>query len=181
MQDMNLLLNTDQLLKEDITPDEYVFLYYLYNKIEYPFPKPNIQGLQERGFLKDSATGISLRDKTNSLFSSSTNLTLSDFVDKYRSLFPQGVKEGYPFRGDRVGCMKKLEKFFKNYPDITQQEVLDATKAYIDRHKQKGFTYLKQAHYFIEKNGVSDLAAEIEFLKGRQEIRNPASEGKVFL
>lgn len=92
---------------------------------------------------------------TKILFSNNKNLT--KFVDDYRALFPNNYK------GDKRGCRLKLVNFFKDYEEFSQENILQATKNYIDNFSGK-YDYLQQAHYFIIKNQVSNLASWCEKL-----------------
>lgn len=87
---------------------------------------------------------------TKILFDSNKNLI--KFVDDYRALFPVNYK------GDRRGCRLKLVNFLKDYEEFSQEDVLKATENYIDNFRGK-YDYLQQAHYFIIKNQVSNLAS----------------------
>jgi hypothetical protein len=79
-----------------------------------------------------------------------------DWVDQYRLLF-KGLKPRS--MGDRVAVNKKMKAFLKKYPEFTPNDILKATKFYIENTDSK---FIKQADYFIEKNRQSDLAATIE-------------------
>lgn len=92
-------------------------------------------------------------------------IDLDDLVVRYRKLFPKGVKSGgYYVSGDRKSCLMKLKRFRKKY-DYNENEILQATLNYVQRMSEQGYQYMQLAHFFIEKNGVSNLAAECEQLK----------------
>jgi hypothetical protein len=92
-------------------------------------------------------------------------LILEELVDRYRDLFPRGVKSGgYYVSGDKKSCQMKLKRFLKKY-NFSEQEILSATSNYVERMAEQGYQYMQLAHFFIEKNGVSNLAAECEQLK----------------
>ena len=182
---MIAVINITDLILAGLTPNEFVYLQRLKENFAVPstwLDSIDTKKLEESGFIKITESGCILRDKSLHLFKDKSE-NLEDFVERYRNLFPLGTKEGYPFRGDKVGCRKKMERFIKNYPNTTKEEIIEATKAYVESFNKKmsGNTYMKQAHYFIDKNGVSDLAAHIEFLKGRGEIREQQTTGKTFL
>lgn len=82
---------------------------------------------------------------------------LGKFVDDYRALFPVG------FKGDKRGCRLKLVNFLKDYEEFSKEDVLKATKNYIDNFSGR-YDYLQQAHYFIIKNQVSNLGSWCEKL-----------------
>lgn len=101
------------------------------------------------------------KDKTNKLI----KLDLKKFVDEYRELFPKGNNyNGYPYRGDRQGCLKKMARFIKLNPDYTPEIIIAATNKYINEKKKDNYDFMHLAHYFIEKNGVSLLGSFCEHI-----------------
>lgn len=83
-----------------------------------------------------------------------------EFIKKYRDLFPKDKK------GDLTGVTAKMKQFFDKNKDYNQDDVLLATRKYINSQK-RDFTYCVFAHYFILKNGISLLAAICEENKSR--------------
>ena len=58
-----------------------------------------------------------------------------------------------------------MTKFVDTY-DFTKEEIFKATKNYVDKFAMKGYMYMQQAHYFIDKkDSGSSLAAECEGLR----------------
>jgi hypothetical protein len=93
-------------------------------------------------------------------------INIKELNDKYRELFPKGINNnGFPYKGDKQGCLKKLKKFTSTYPEYTESIILQSTERYINEKRKENFSYMKLAHYFIEKNGVSDLASFCEQTK----------------
>lgn len=118
--------------------------------------------LQVQGYVKIIEDGVELRQKTLDLFKI-TNVNASDWIDEWRKIFPAGSNTGgFRYRGDKQGCLKKMNKFLKDHRAVSKEEIIIATKKYVERYKLKNFTYMKQAHFFIEKEGLSTLASEIE-------------------
>ena len=142
--------------------------------------RTELELLQTRGFLKiigeigDSPSeAIALREFVVSHFGqdSKSNETYADFIVRYRSLFP--IK----FKGDRIGVFKKMEAFSKDYPEYTREDIIRATEKYLARLKRSGYRYLRQAHYFIRKDSVSDLAHYCELVKDSTDDYDPLSGG----
>ena len=46
----------------------------------------------------------------------------------------------------------------------TKKQIFEATQNYIDRKAKENYSYMMKAEYFIEKDGVSTLATEIDNL-----------------
>jgi hypothetical protein len=105
-------------------------------------------------------------------------------AEKMIELFPRGKKPGTNtyWRSNKKDISLRLKKFFKLYGNkYTQEQILDATKAYIDSFNGN-YQYMKVLKYFIwkvakrvdsEGNGfieeVSDLATYMDN-KGQESI-----------
>ncbi len=105
--DINLLVETN------LTPDEYVFLYYLAKGQMYNVNlMPDYDKLERTGFIKQGERihirkrGIDLIDNKIPVPKKkvkSEGDTLQ-WIDEWRDLFPKGVKTaGYAIRGTRGG------------------------------------------------------------------------------
>jgi hypothetical protein len=103
-----------------------------------------------------------------------TALEVNRWFKEWRDIFPEGVNSGgYRYRGDRAEGLKKMVKFV-NTNDYTADQILQATKDYVERFSLKGYAYMQLAHFFIQKQGVgSTLNAECEALTERK----PKEEG----
>lgn len=96
---------------------------------------------------------------------------IDEWFDEWYSLWPRGIKVGgYPVKGDRKGCLKRLEKFTKEYPEYSKEVILKATKDYIDLCRINRYNYMKLAHYFIYKDNVSTLASYCEAIE--EKVKN---------
>ena len=134
--------------------------------------------LEKKEYIKIDKEIITLTDKAYKEAKLPVNIQVSlEFVDQFRNLFPEGVRtSGYLVRGDKKGCLKKLQKFFKDNPHISKEEVLQATKNYIKRSEQQFYEKLQLAHNFIEKNGVSTLLSEVESLSNTKKASSFPSD-----
>jgi hypothetical protein len=171
---MLITIDTEQVDKAGLTILEYILLYLLYNDFKETFDinLSVIKSLETKGYVKDLESGITLRKKAIDLFKTTSIPTkpkdLDDFVDKYRLLFPSGVKSGNRLvKGDRIGCLTKLKAFKVKYPEYTQDDILEATKVYIDICRKRNFDKMTSADYFIEKDKISQLASYCEDIKTR--------------
>lgn len=168
--EIKLSLLTLKQLK--LTPNDYVYLYCKYHDLELDLSM-NFDNLEKRSYIKfEEDNEVILRIKAIKLFKTDKiPLKKEDFdafVEKYRNIFPEGVKSGArPLRSDRVSCKKKLLKFQEMYPDYTQEEILDATKAYIDLKRKEAYKFTTCADYFIIKEGSSILASYVEDIRLR--------------
>jgi len=125
--------------------------------------------LEYMGLIKitgDKLKDVSIRDLGLELIGQSKSDTVIELANKIRDLFPVGVKSGgYPVRSSVVDIADKLRKFFKKHKSYTQEQVLEATTKYVNRKKNEGYSYMQKAVFFIEKDGMSTLASEIDALQ----------------
>lgn len=88
---------------------------------------------------------------------------VEEWIDEWRKLFPKGVRTGgYPVRGSRKGCLKKMRSFLKNRSDVSPEDIFKITERYVESKRKVGFNYMKIADYFIEKDGFSPLESMID-------------------
>lgn len=168
---MRISINLDNL--EDINIPQYCFMWLLYN--QYNEDLYTISGISDSQ-LEDliDKQYISLNNQltekfiknyiSNTLqqaFKPETNV--DKFIDQYRAIFPEGSNSsGYSYKGDKQGCIRKMRKFRKMYPQYTDDIILSATREYVTNQFFKGYAYMQTAAYFIEKGGDSNLAGLCE-------------------
>lgn len=172
--DINLLVETN------LTPDEYVFLYYLAKGQIYSVNLvTDYDKLEKAGFIKQGER-IHIRKRGIDLINNKIPVpekviksedTISQWIDEWRVLFPKGVKTaGYSIRGTRGGCIKKMKKFIKNNKEVTKEQIFEATKLYIEEKRRVRYAYMRIADYFIEKDGGSLLESFIEQLGDNETV-----------
>lgn len=101
---------------------------------------------------------------------------VNSWIDDWRALFPKGKQGGYPIRGDRKDCVRKMRRFIKNNPDTSKDEIFEATRRYIEDKKKENYKFIKMANYFIDKNGTSLLGACVEDIRSTEEDTRSLSE-----
>lgn len=169
--------------------EKKLFDFYL-EQFDRFFNKDSIDRLIEMGYLEldDNSKGYLFSNiKATDLFIDSfidpiklkkatkvknANTDEIEWFEEWYSLWPRGIKAGgnYPVKGDRKGCLKKLIKFTKEYPEFGKDIIIKATKDYVDAARITRFTYIKQAHFFIYKDGMSTLAAYCETIN--EKVKN---------
>lgn len=103
-----------------------------------------------------------------SLMASSVNVSSEErctqLAEKLREIFPAGKKPGYAYTWrDSVSCIAdRLKKFFMKYGEYTDEQVIEATKAYVASFNGN-YTYMQLLKYFIWKNKVTGE----EVIRGR--------------
>lgn len=170
---MIITIDTEVVNNLGISINEYCLLYLLFHdcKDTIEVTTEMILNLEAKGFVKDQPDGIILRKKTLDLFNVAIPVKtkdLEEFVESYRALFPPGVKSGNRLvKGDRHGCLSKLKAFATKYPEFSREEILDATKVYVDLCRKRNYDKMTSADYFIEKDKISQLASYCEDIKAR--------------
>jgi len=95
-----------------------------------------------------------------SVMASSSNITSEErctqLAEKLREIFPAGKKPGYAYTWrDSVSCITdRLKKFFMKYGEYSDEQVIEATKAYVASFNGN-YTYMQLLKYFIWKNKVT--------------------------
>lgn len=156
-----------------IYQNEISLLRNLYNEDFMTFTC-YLVSLEQQGYIKQVGSDVeqlSLRKKGDDLFSSISKkhksvANVEVWIDEWRAIFPEGVNTGgYRYRGNRLDVLKKMTKFVASH-SFTKEEIFEATKRYVERFSSRGYNYMQQAHYFIEKkDSGSNLEAECESLK----------------
>lgn len=95
-------------------------------------------------------------------------------IKEWLELFPKGVKTGGKLlRSDAKGCLTKMKTFMKSYK-YSWEEIMSATKAYLDDRAKDDYMYTRAAIYFIGKNGQGSTLAEwCEKIKEQKEEELP--------
>ena len=115
---------------------------------------------------------------------------LLELAKQMRELYPQGKMKDrygrmtpYYYRCNNSEVVKKLKKFFTIFGDISNEEILDATKRYVASF-QGNYTGMRLIKYFILKDDVkpgedgnhveqiSDLATFLENKESEEEKVN---------
>jgi len=122
----------------------------------------SFQNLELNNQIIESLNNINLID-INVTEAKSDSKVISNFVNVWYELWPVGVRpNGYLVRSGKKPVEKKLLKFIKEYPEFSEETILEATAQYVKRYALKGYAFMKTASYFIYKDGESVLAGECE-------------------
>lgn len=79
---------------------------------------------------------------------------LNYLVGQLREIFPKGIKTGSAaWRGNKREITLRLQKFFKIYDKYTDEEIISATKKYVESFNGN-YTYMRILKYFILKDEV---------------------------
>ena len=170
-----------------MTPNQLLLLYSLNEKISVPQidPKLEIEGLIKVGYVEFinleyniTKEGKSIIRKYDNYFlraKKKTNIQLmgKDFLanlNKYREIFPAGkIPSGKPARQNIKSLETVFRWFFETY-EFTWEEIIKATKMYVNEYEVKEYLYMKNSQYFVskqDKNKVknSELADYCDMIK----------------
>lgn len=180
-----------KILKENITPDQLLLLYSIDERISVPQinPKSQIGSLVKEGYVDQhkkenklsytvTKEGKSIIRKYNNYFikaKKKTNIQLmgKDFAQKleeYRNIFPAGrLPSGKPGRQNIRSLETAFRWFFENY-EFTWDEIMKASRMYVNEFEDKQFLYMKNSQYFVSKQDKhkvkqSDLADYCDMIK----------------
>lgn len=192
---MKIEIDTDWLkAHHNLRPDEFYFLYCKVHDLPLDLWTSLVpSSLEKLGLIekiKVNSTNLdayiasdackalfySLENKGITFSAINARIEIEKWIEEWRELFPQGISSGgYAVRGDKQGCLKKMKKFLSNHPELNKEDIFRATKDYIETKRRTNWQYMKLAHYFIEKDGVSELAALCESTKDKK----PEGDSKV--
>lgn len=177
------ILDLNFLKEQNITPEEFILLIHLKNDNISSLFEDQFHGLEEKQFVKIIDNEIILREKSKLLLNFLSiesnysnykdkkiikksnrviNEGFDEFIEEYRNLW-KGLKVGS--MGSPTACKEKMERWMKENPDYSKEDILKAARIYIN--SVDNYQYLQAAHYFIYKkdNGKEEdsrLSAFIE-------------------
>ena len=105
---------------------------------------------------------------------------LKNLAQKMMECYPQGKMPGtaYYYRCNNAEIRKKLKKFFLQYGDYPDNEIIDATKRFVASYNGV-YRYLPLLKYFISKNKsvmdedgenhVSEVSELASYLENKEE------------
>ena len=158
-----------EILVDKLTPNQLMLLYAVDNSISIDTINPHLEvkGLVANKYVDYTPnTSITLTKKGKDLivkydkyFTKAKKKTNIDSMGKdyaamvaeYRELFPAGkLPHGKPARVNVKTLTNNFRWFFDIY-DYTWEEVIDATRRYVNEYAQKDYMYMQTSQYFISK------------------------------
>lgn len=167
---MKLIIDTDVCKNKGSDADVIIYLLSLLSSC--PITADTFEKARQKGFLKfhkpydrmqvfpdyveASDTGKYVAE---SMMANSNNTNEDRFTalaNKLRAIFPAGKKSGYAYTWrDSESCIAdRLKKFFLKYGNYSDDEIVNATKRYVDSFNGN-YTYMQLLKYFIWKNKVA--------------------------
>jgi hypothetical protein len=105
--------------------------------------------------------------KAEDLFIQSSNLI--ELATKLRTIFPKGKKSGkWYWQGSVPEIKAKLQRFFRKYPHISENEVIEATRNYVNSFSEmERDQNMSLLSFFISKDDRSIL---LEYCENKEDI-----------
>ena len=168
---MKIILDTEVCKKEGKDADVILYLLSLLSGCRITtntFEKARQQNLllfeqmydPRKPFPEYVSLNMTGEHLAESIMASSSNTASEErcvqLAEKLRDIFPAGKKPGYAYTWrDSVSCITdRLKKFFMKYGDYSDEQVIEATKAYVASFNGN-YTYMQLLKYFIWKNKVT--------------------------
>lgn len=149
--------------KNDLSPNQFFLLLSIREKISVTtFNQEDYNKLVKIDYIRDNKITVKGNNVINSIdsyFSGKKSKSINDLlginyikkVNDYRELFPKGkLPSGSPSRNNVKSLTENFVWFFSQY-DFTWDEVLEATKMYIEEYKRENYQYMQNSLYFISK------------------------------
>lgn len=130
---------------------------------------PILNELQKLGYIKilNHNGEIMLRNK----LLNNVEPVKDDFIEEYTKLWegiPKiGGKSGYYVKQPARFNAERMQKYIKEF-GTCQEDILLATKKYIEEKKSGGYQYMKKSHKFIMDSESSELYLYVQSLKEKE-------------
>ena len=95
------------------------------------------------------------------------NEGFDEFIEEYRNLW-KGLKVGS--MGSPMACKEKMERWMKENPNYSKEDILKAAKIYIN--SLNNYQYLQAAHYFIYKKDGKEEDSRLSAFVEEKEVDN---------
>ena len=79
---------------------------------------------------------------------------------KQKMMYANGTASPFYFRCNKTEIKNKLKKFLTIYGDVSDEDIIDATKRYVASYAPKGYRGMRLAKYFIMKDDRKLMADE---------------------
>jgi len=153
-----------KIQKYKITPNQCMLLFGLDEGITPSnFEAGDILALFEEGYIdKDksiTAEGRKVIVTLNNYFTVNKKKTNKQLLGKsgalniaqYREIFPKGkLPSGVPARNNVKILTENFRWFFAEY-DYSWEEIIKATKMYVNEYQRNNYMYMQNSQYFISK------------------------------
>lgn len=108
-------------------------------------------------------------------------LKVQDCFPKQKLMYANGRESPFYFRCNKTEIKNKLKKFLDFYGEVSDDDIIDATKRYVDTYASKGYVGMRLAKYFIlkdDKRLTADDEVHVEQLSDLATFLENKSENK---
>ena len=108
-------------------------------------------------------------------------LKVQDCFPKQKLMYANGRESPFYFRCNKTEIKNKLKKFLDIYGEVSDDDIIDATKRYVDTYAPKGYVGMRLAKYFILKDNkrlTADDEVHVEQLSDLATFLENKSENK---
>lgn len=164
-------LSKEALDKNNISLEEVLFLIITANKIDFTGIE---ESLVSKGFIsteynkeykpiglfvtnkgKETLNKVSM-DSEKTIDADGIDERIKNLVPQLQVIFPKGVNFNNQYwRGNKSDITIKLKKFFQKYGDYTDEQILEATRAYVQGFNGN-YKFMRLLQYFIWKEEMKD-------------------------
>ena len=160
---MKLIIDSEVCEKYNLTLEEVLVLYLSYKETDVcdiieSLLKKNV-GYKNLYNERILVLGSNAKELLQSIIVDSNNIVkgqgdkrFESLANTLREIYIPGKKEGTQdyFKGSSKEIVSKLKKFFAEYGDFTDKQIINATKKYIESFNGD-FKYAQLLKYFISK------------------------------
>lgn len=122
--------------------------------------RDTINNMVNRGILvRDSSTLSSDWESTINKLTDNEDSRYEELALQVQACFPKqkminsnGLTSPFYFRCNKGEIKNKLKKFIEVYGEVSDEDILDATKRYVASYAPKGYRGMRLAKYFIMKD-----------------------------
>ena len=108
-------------------------------------------------------------------------LKVQDCFPKQKLMYANGRESPFYFRCNKTEIKNKLKKFLDIYGEVSDDDIIDATKRYVNTYASKGYVGMRLAKYFIlkdDKRLTADDEVHVEQLSDLATFLENKSENK---
>lgn len=108
-------------------------------------------------------------------------LKVQNCFPKQKLMYANGRESPFYFRCNKTEIKNKLKKFLDFYGEVSDDDIIDATKRYVNTYAPKGYVGMRLAKYFILKDDrrlTADDEVHVEQLSDLATFLENKSENK---
>ena len=152
-----------KILKLGITPNQCLLIFSIHNNTTpSTYTKEDYDVLIKEGYIKDKELtndALNVIKQLDNYFIVNKKKTSTELLGKsgnlnikqYREIFPAGkLPSGVPSRNNVKILTENFRWFFGEY-DYTWEEIIKATKMYVNEYRDNQYLYMMNSQYFISK------------------------------